>query len=113
MRKYVCGFIALTLAVLLSSFLKAKNHEKQINDIYLIYYGGNQSSLSNYAQVTYFLPGSCVGSAKLCWFKADDLNYDGYIDEVEFFSAFTLLDTDCDFVLDDQMEAFGTLEKGF
>jgi hypothetical protein len=113
MRKYSFGLLAITLAILLSSFLKPKSHQKLTNDIFLVYYGGNQSSLSNYVQVTTFPPGSCVGSRRLCWFRAIDLNYDGYIDSMEFFYSFSLLDTDADFILDDQTETYGTLEKGF
>lgn len=118
MTRYLLSAVALLIAIVLVSYAKIpKTFEKQEDrfpDVFLVYHQslGYQSSLDSYTQQQ-SPPVSCFGNNKLCWFNADDLNFDGVIDNMEFSMAFNYLDDNCNGSLDDEAESSYTLEKRF
>ena len=118
MTKYFLNALAFVFAITLVSYDKfektGKEDQNLFPDIYLIYQQGfgSQSSLLSYTQQQ-SPPMACIGSDNLCWFKADDINFDGSIDFLEFSLAFNWLDTNCNGTLDDESEAANVLDKKF
>lgn len=116
MKKYLLGTCAFLAAIVLVSYAntpsKASKNNNRFPDIFLVYIQGlgYQSSLNSYTQHQ-IPPLSCIGNNKLCWLKADDLNFDGVIDYMEFSLAFSNLDNNCNGSLDDEAETSYVLEK--
>jgi hypothetical protein len=118
MKKYLLNAFAFLMAIVFVSYVKqpAKSwkNENRFPDVFLIYQQalGYQGSLGSYTQQQ-MPPVSCSGNNKLCWFKADDLNFDGVVDYMEFSMTFHYLDNNCNGSLDDEAETSYILEKKF